>query len=92
VEIVKHPLQGGASRSLIILFRYMPLDPAYQAGLARHETGHLTVVLTRRNMARSKRKKVIKRHRNEVKLKRRKEKAKAAAKKKKSPEAKKVAP
>jgi hypothetical protein len=33
-------LQGGASRSLIILFRYMPLDPAYKAGLARHETGH----------------------------------------------------
>jgi hypothetical protein len=22
-------LQGGASRSLIILFRYLPLDPAY---------------------------------------------------------------
>jgi hypothetical protein len=68
----------------------MPLDPAYKAGLARHETGHLTV-LTRRNMARSKRKKVIKRHRNEVKLKRRKEKAKAAAKMKKAPEVKKEA-
>ena len=33
-------IRGGASRSLIILFRYMPLDPAYKAGLARHETGH----------------------------------------------------
>jgi hypothetical protein len=32
-------LQGGASRSLIILFRYMPLDSAYKVGLARHETG-----------------------------------------------------
>jgi hypothetical protein len=32
-------LLGWASRSLIILFRYMPLDPAYKAGLARHETG-----------------------------------------------------
>jgi len=32
-------LQGGASRSLIILLRYMPFDPAYKAGLARHETG-----------------------------------------------------
>jgi hypothetical protein len=37
---VKLPaLQSGASQSLIILFRYMPLDPAYKAGLARHETG-----------------------------------------------------
>jgi hypothetical protein len=36
-------LQGGASRSLIILFRYMPLDPAYKAGLARHETGQMNV-------------------------------------------------
>ena len=34
-------LQSGASRSLIILFRYMPLDPAYKAGLARHETGQI---------------------------------------------------
>jgi hypothetical protein len=34
-------LRGGASRSLIILFRYMPLDPAYKAGLARHETGQM---------------------------------------------------
>jgi len=25
---------------IIILFRYMPLDPAYKAGRARHETGH----------------------------------------------------
>ena len=33
-------LQGGASRSLIILFKYMPLDPAYKVGLARHENGH----------------------------------------------------
>jgi hypothetical protein len=32
-------LQGGADRSLIILFRYMPLDPAYKAGHASDETG-----------------------------------------------------
>jgi hypothetical protein len=36
---VKLPLQGGASRILIILFRYLPHDPAYKAVLARHETG-----------------------------------------------------
>jgi hypothetical protein len=29
----------GASWSLAILFRYLPLDPAYKAGLARQETG-----------------------------------------------------
>jgi hypothetical protein len=36
-------LQVGASRSLIILFRYLPLDPlipnAFGTGLARQETG-----------------------------------------------------
>ena len=37
-------LQGGASRSLIIFFRYMPLDPAYKAGLARHYTGQTCLV------------------------------------------------
>ncbi len=31
---------GGASRSLTIFF-YIPLDPAYKAGLARHVTGQL---------------------------------------------------
>jgi hypothetical protein len=42
---VKLQLQGGASRSLIIFFRYMPLDPADKAGLARHETGHASIFL-----------------------------------------------
>jgi len=32
-------LRGGASWSLVILSRYMPLEPAYKAGFARHETG-----------------------------------------------------
>jgi hypothetical protein len=33
-----HP-QGRASPNLILNFRYMPLDHACKAGLAKHETG-----------------------------------------------------
>jgi hypothetical protein len=49
---LKLSAQGGASRSLIVLFRYMPLDSAIQksrnlagfrTGLARHETGQQPV-------------------------------------------------
>jgi hypothetical protein len=43
------PVRDGASRNLIIIFRYMPLDPAYKAVLARHETGQSgTQELTKR--------------------------------------------
>jgi hypothetical protein len=38
--IVKHPATRRGFPELNYFFRYMPLDPAYKAGLARHETGH----------------------------------------------------
>jgi hypothetical protein len=33
----------------ILLIRYMPLDPTYKVGLARHETGQNNSSIRRRN-------------------------------------------